>query len=149
MVGLNCHLGAFSSCSEQGLLFSWCLGFPSRRLLLLESTGSRAQASAVAVHGLRSLSLLPQWLWLMSLVALQYVGSSQTSVPCIAGRILNHWTTGEALRQGFIGAPPASGLSENKQQIPLFGCSLIGGVSLFLIWGEGGDVSRGRAGGVS
>ena len=41
----------------------------------------------------------------MGLVALQHVGSSrtrdQTHVPCVGGRILNHWTTRVALYFSF------------------------------------------------
>lgn len=57
------------------------------------------------------------------------MGSSQTSVPCIAG--LGFLTAGPlgSLRQGLLGAPPASGLSENKQHVPLLGCPLRGGLS--------------------
>ena len=49
----------------------------------------RAQSSMVVACGLHGGG--------MGLVALQYVGSFQTrdvtGVPCIARRILNHWTT--------------------------------------------------------
>ena len=63
----------------------WCTGFSLQWLLLLQSTGSRAQA---------------QQLWRTGLVTLQHVGSSRTRartrVPCIDRWILNHCTTREA-----------------------------------------------------
>ena len=66
MLGLRCCTWAFSSCSEQGLLFVWCMGFSLQWLLLLQTTGSR--------H--------------MCLAALWHVGSSRTRdrtcVPCIS-----------------------------------------------------------------
>ena len=40
-LGLCCCAQAFSSCSEQGLLFVWCAGFLLLWLLLLQSAGSR------------------------------------------------------------------------------------------------------------
>ena len=46
--------GLFSSCFEQGLLFSCGAGFPLRWLLLLRSMGSRVWASLIAAHGLSS-----------------------------------------------------------------------------------------------
>ena len=53
-------------------------------------------------------------------------------------------------RQRFTGAPAAAAGSENKQQFPSLACSFPdGGASLFLIWGEGTGVSRGRARGVA
>ena len=42
---------AFSSCSEQGLLLSWCAGFSLQWLLLLGNTSSRAWPQSL-VHGL-------------------------------------------------------------------------------------------------
>ena len=61
-----------------------CVGFSLRWLLLLRSTGSRAQA---------------QQLWHTGLIALWHVGSSQTRarirVPCIGKQILNHCATRE------------------------------------------------------
>ena len=93
VLGLHCCMGAFSSCSERGLLFrcsaqaSHCSGF--------SCCGSRAlgtRASVVVAHGL-------QQLWLTDLVAPQHVGSSrtgdQTHVPFIGRQILNHCTTRE------------------------------------------------------
>ena len=65
-----------------------CVGFSLRWLLLLWSTGSRAQA---------------QQLWRMGLVAPRHVGSSRTRartcVTCIGRWIPNHCTTREALSQ--------------------------------------------------
>ena len=55
---------------------------------------------------------------------------------------------GKKFRRGFIGAPAAAGGRENKPQVPLPAHSL-SGASLFLIWGEGRGVSRGRAGGMA
>ena len=73
-----------------GYSLLWCAGFSLWWPLLLQSTGSRAQA---------------QQLWLTSLVALWHVGPSptraRTRVPCIGRRILNHCTTREALSAYF------------------------------------------------
>ena len=90
-LGLCCCTWAFSTCSEQGLLF-----IAVRGLLI-------AVASLVAEHGLQAHGL--QQLWLSGsraqdqqlqctgLVALRHVGSSQTRartcVPCIGRQILN------------------------------------------------------------
>ena len=41
-LGLHCCAQAFSSCGGQGLLLLQCSGFSLQRLLLLQSTGSRA-----------------------------------------------------------------------------------------------------------
>ena len=65
----------------------------------------------------------------------------------LQGGFLTAGPPGKPSGKALLGAPPASGLSENKQQVPFLGCPLRGGLSLFLIWGEGGDVSRGWAGG--
>ena len=63
------------------------MDFSLPRLLLLQSTGSRAQA---------------QQLWCTGLAAPRPVGSSwtrdRTHVPCIGRRILIHWTTRQVLR---------------------------------------------------
>ena len=88
-----------------------CVGFSLRWLLLLRSTGSRSmgfsscgtQAQQLWLMGSRAQA---QQLWPMGLVALQYVGSSQsrvqTCVPCIGRRILNHCATREALSLNFF-----------------------------------------------
>ena len=64
-----------------GAGFSSCIAWAQ----LLQFPDSRVQA---------------QSLWCAALVALLHVGSSctrdQTSIPCIAKQIFNHWTTGEA-----------------------------------------------------
>ena len=84
MLGLWCWAWAFSSCSEQGLLFVWCMGFSLQWLLLLLTTGSR--------H--------------MGLVVPWHVGSSQTRdrtcVPCISMWIVNHWTPRKRSPFSFI-----------------------------------------------
>jgi len=83
------HCGGFSCCgaqalgtwasvdAAQGLISCW---FSSRRLM-----DSRTQT---------------QWLWCTGFSCPRHVGSSktrdQTSFPCIARQILNHWTTREA-----------------------------------------------------
>ena len=78
-LGLHCSAPVFSRCSKWELLSS-C----GARLLLLQSTGSRARA---------------QWLWHTGLVPLWHVESprirDQTCVPSIGRQILNHWTTRE------------------------------------------------------
>ena len=51
-LGLRCCTRAFSSCSEQGLLFFAVHGLLIVWLLLLQSTGSRRAGSVVAAHGL-------------------------------------------------------------------------------------------------
>ena len=100
----RCCAWAFSSCSEQGLLF-----IAVRELLI-------AVASLVAEHRLqtRRLSSCGMWaqqlwlvgsraqaqqLWCTGLVAQRPVGSSQTRaqtcVPCIGRWILNHCATRE------------------------------------------------------
>ena len=93
-VGLCCCTWAFSSCGEQGLIFtavaqaSHCRGFPCCGALALD-TG----ASIIASHGLSS--------WGSGLVAQQHVGSSltrdQTLVPHNGRQTSNHCTTREAL----------------------------------------------------
>ena len=54
MLGLHCYAGFFcSACDKVGAtLWLGCAGFSLWWLLLLWSTGSRAQASVAAVHGL-------------------------------------------------------------------------------------------------
>ena len=80
MFGLHFCARVFSSCSKWGPLFIAVRGFSC----------CRAQAPDTNA----------QQLWLMSLVALQHVGSSQTRaqthVPCIGRQILNHCATREA-----------------------------------------------------
>ena len=97
-LGLRCYTRAFSSCGERGLLF-----VAVRGLLI-------AVASLVAEHGLQAHGLQQLWLagsraqaqqwWPTGLVAPQHVGLSQnrarTCVPCIGGRILNHYAAREA-----------------------------------------------------
>ena len=74
-----------------------CVGFSLRWLLLVQSTGSRAQA---------------QWLWPTGLVVPRHVRSSQTRagtrVPCIGRRILNHCATREAPRAHAFNTAPHS-----------------------------------------
>ena len=73
---------------------SWCAGLSLSRPLLLRSTGSRREGSAVVAH------------WLTGPVAPRHVGSSQTRartrVACIGRQILNHCATREAPRQEFL-----------------------------------------------
>ena len=81
MLGLRCCLQAFSVYSG-GVGYSLVAStFSLRRLLSLQGTGSRPQASGVVVHKLPV-----------------HVESSQTRdrtcVPGISSQILNHWTTG-------------------------------------------------------
>ena len=64
VLGLFSMLGFFSSCQERGLLVSCGAQASLRWLLLLPSTGSRAQA---------------QELWRQSLVVAWHMGSSQIS----------------------------------------------------------------------
>ena len=74
------HVGFLQPC-EQGLL-------------------SRCSARASLCSGSSYCGAQAQQLWCTGLFALSQVGSSwtrnRTSVPCIARRILNHWTTREA-----------------------------------------------------
>ena len=88
-----------------------CTGFSLQWLLLLRSVGSRCA-------GFSSCGTQAQQLWLtgsrvqaqqlgrMGLVALRYVGSSQTRartrVPCIGRRILNHCATREVPSPFFL-----------------------------------------------
>ena len=76
----NLFIYGFSGSSLQ------CVGFSLWWLLLLQSTGSRAQTQS-----LQCLGLVAPW----------FLGSPQTRgwtcVPCIARQILNHWTTREVL----------------------------------------------------
>ena len=60
-LGLCCCTQAFSSCGEQGLLFIAGVGFSSRWLLLLRSTGSRCA-------GFSSCGTWAQQLWLLGSV---------------------------------------------------------------------------------
>ena len=82
VLGLRCCTQVFSSCSKWGLRCS-CEAIVSRACGLqeLRLPGSRAQA---------------QQLWLTDPAAPRHVRSSptrgQTSVPCTARQILNHWT---------------------------------------------------------
>ena len=77
-------LGTWASVdAAQGLISCW---FSSRRLM-----DSRTQT---------------QWLWCTGFSCPRHVGSSQTrdqtSFPCIAKRILNHWTSREAPSLYFL-----------------------------------------------
>ena len=62
---------------------------------------SAAVVRGVSSFGSQSLRAQAQYLWPTGLVALRHVGSSRTRDhthgSCIDGRILNHWTTREAL----------------------------------------------------
>ena len=86
VLGLRFCARAFSSCSKRGPLFVAVHG----PLTIV--------ASLVAEHRLQMCRLSS---WLMGLVALRHVGSSQTRarthVPCIGRQILNHCATREAL----------------------------------------------------
>ena len=83
VLGLCCCAGLSLVAASGGYSSLWCAGFSLRWLLLLRSTDSR--------H--------------VGLVAPRHVGSSRTRartpVPCIGRRILNHWTTREALWESF------------------------------------------------
>ena len=65
---------------------------------------------------------------------------------CVPGPGSGYWHIPIAFFfwQGFLGAPAATGDSENNQQIPLLVGSPRGGASLFLTWAEGKGVSRAR-----
>ena len=119
-LGLRCCAWAFSSCSEQGLLFIVVCGLLIAVASLVAEHGLQVRGlqqlwrvgSAVAAHG-------PQSTWASVVVAcrLQSAGSvvvahglscsaalgsswtrAGTRVPCIGRWILNHCTTREALR---------------------------------------------------
>ena len=47
-LGLSCWPQVFSSCGEEGLLSSWCVGFSLRWILLFQSTGSVAEADGIS-----------------------------------------------------------------------------------------------------
>ena len=88
----------------------WSAGSSWRWLLLLQNTGSGAQAQY-----LRHMCLVTpqaQYLRHMRLVTPQHVGSSQTRartcVSCIGRRILIHWATTEARAPGFFSPHGAS-----------------------------------------
>ena len=78
---------------------SWCAGFWSQRLLLLQSTGPRCLVSS-------SCSTQSPKLWCTLLVAPWHVGSSWTRewtlVSCIGRWILHHWTTREVPSPPFL-----------------------------------------------
>ena len=79
-----------------------CASFSLQWLLLLQNTGSRAQAQQLWLMGSRAQA---QQLWRIGLVAPWHVGSSQTrartGVPCIVRWILNHCATKEAPQLHF------------------------------------------------
>ena len=90
VVGLHCWMWALPSWGKQGLLFVVMHGLLTAvASLVAEYTGSR-------LLGFSSCSIWTQWLWCMGLATPWHVGSSQTrdqtSVPCMARQILNHWT---------------------------------------------------------
>ena len=84
---------------SRGYSLLQCVGFTLRRLLLLQSTGSRrtgfsscgTQAQQLWLVGSREQA---QQLWRTGLVALQHVGSSwtrdRTRIPCSGRQLLNH-----------------------------------------------------------
>ena len=79
MLGLHCYTWAFSSCSEQGILYLLCVNFLLQWLILC--TGSRV--------------LRLQQLWCTGLVDAQHVESSQTR-DCESislALVLRFWTT--------------------------------------------------------
>ena len=84
-------LSAVAASWDHSLLL--CVGFSLRRLLLLQSTGSKHS-------GFSSCSTWTQQLWHMGFLALCHVGSSRSrdeaGVPFVARQILQPWTTGEA-----------------------------------------------------
>ena len=90
---------------QAGATLHCCAGFSLRWPLLLQSTGSRSLGFSSCSTWALQLRLvgcrpLAQQLWRTGLLAPQYAGSSQTrdqtSVPCIARCVLNHWTAKEA-----------------------------------------------------
>lgn len=97
MLGLHCCM-VFSLVAVSGNYFLLCcMSFSSQWLLLLWSTGSRAQGlQQLQLPGSRAQA---QYLWCTGLVAPWHVGSSwmtdQTRVPCTGGQILYLWATRE------------------------------------------------------
>ena len=87
VLGLRFCVRAFSSCGKWGPLFIAVRG----PLTIVASPVAEHRPDAQA-----------QQLWLMGLVALRHVGSSQTRartrVPCIGRQTLNHCATREALK---------------------------------------------------
>ena len=94
-----------------------CVGssFLCEGFLHLRQVGATLHRGAWASHyrslsccGAQAPDVQAQQLWLMGLVALWHVGSSQTRarthVPCIGRQILNHCATREALFTFLIGA---------------------------------------------
>ena len=117
VVGLHCCALAFSSCGKQGYSSFQGMGFSLWWRLLLQCPGCgmlelqklQCVGSVVATRGLWSTAsgvVVPQELSCMGLVVPRHVGSSRTrdwtGVLCIAGWILNHWTTREALCVCFM-----------------------------------------------
>ena len=98
VLDLPCHMKAFSSCGELGLLRMLVQGLLIPWLLLLQNTGSRCS-------GFSSCSTYAQWWWCTDLAALQHVGSSWTRdwthVPCVGRWIPVHCTTWEVLESSF------------------------------------------------
>ena len=92
VLGLRFCARAFSSCGKWGPLFITVRG------------PLTVVASLVAKHRLQTHRLSK--LWLMGLVALRHVGSSQTRaqtrVPCIGRQILNHCATRDAKKYNFF-----------------------------------------------
>ena len=92
-MGLCCCVGAFSGCSEVGMLCVWGVG-----------PASHFCGLSFGEHSSRL-----QWLQLMDLVALCHVGSSQTRdcsfVPCMEGSFLSTGPPGSPIhvRHNFKG----------------------------------------------
>ena len=91
-LGLCCCARLSLVAVSRGYSLLRCAGSSLRRLLLLQSMGSRRAAFS-------SCGRWAQQLWHTGLVPPRHVGSSrtrdQTRVPCIGRRILNHCTTRE------------------------------------------------------
>ena len=91
VLGLCFCARAFSSCGKWGPLFIAVRGPSHYR--------------GLSCCGAQAPDAQSQQLWLMGLVALRHVGSSQTRaqtrVPCIGRQTLNHCATREALQLVF------------------------------------------------
>ena len=99
LLGLRGCAQAFSSSSDRGLLSSFgswvsrCDG-SSRG----EASALGVRASVVVACGLSSCSSQAQLFVVHGLSCSTACGTSGgTNIPCVAGRILNHWTTRETL----------------------------------------------------
>ena len=99
-LSLHCCPLALCSCGERGLLSFLCSSFSFWWLRCCWAWALGTWASVIAVHG-DSVVVAHDLV-----VCLQHVWSSQTRnwihVACIVRKILNHWTTREALSLGNL-----------------------------------------------